>query len=84
MVGVVAGEQGGVFHEHRHGFQDKRDEELNVNEVPGAAQPPVRQRQTEHVACFPLWLRHKIALWNENAARNAQIKALKRAAREPG
>lgn len=42
MVGVVAGEEGGVFYEHRHGFQDKRDEELNVNEVPGAAQPPVR------------------------------------------
>lgn len=42
MVGVVTGEQGGVFYEHCHGFQDKCDEELNVNEVPGAAQPPVR------------------------------------------
>lgn len=41
VVGVVAGEQGGVFHEHCRGFQDKCDEELNVNEVPGAAQPPV-------------------------------------------
>lgn len=42
VVGVVSGEQGGVLHEHSHGFQDKCDEELNVNEVPGAAQPPVK------------------------------------------
>lgn len=62
VVGVVAGEQGGVFDEHRHGFQDKRDEELNVNEVPGTAQPPVRENQAEHRACFLLRGRHKIAV----------------------
>lgn len=31
VVGVVTGEQSGILNEHGHGFQDKRDEELDVN-----------------------------------------------------
>lgn len=52
VVGVLAGEQGGVFDEHRHGFQHEGDEELDVNEVPGAAQPPVREKQAEQLFSF--------------------------------
>lgn len=41
VVGVVAGEQGGILHEHSHGFEDEGGEELDVNEIAGTAQPPV-------------------------------------------
>lgn len=41
VVGVVAGEQGGVPDEHGQSFQDERGEELDVDEIAGTAQPPV-------------------------------------------
>lgn len=41
VVGVLAGEQGSVLDEHGHGLQDERGKELDVDEVAGAAQPPV-------------------------------------------
>lgn len=41
VVGVIAREQSSVLYEHGHSFQDECDEELDVNEVPGTAKPPV-------------------------------------------
>lgn len=41
VVGVVAGEQGGIPDEHGQSLQDERGEELDVDEIAGAAQPPV-------------------------------------------
>lgn len=35
VVGVITWEQSSILNEHGHSFQDKRDEELDVNEVPG-------------------------------------------------
>lgn len=43
VVGVVAGEQRGVPDEHGHCFKDEGDEELDVDKVAGAAQPPADQ-----------------------------------------
>jgi len=41
VVGVFAGEQGGVLDEHGHRLQDEGTEQLDVNVIPGAMQPPV-------------------------------------------
>lgn len=43
VVGVVTREQSCIPYEHRYSFQDKCDEELDVDEVPGTTQPPVER-----------------------------------------
>lgn len=48
MVGVITWKQICILYEHGHRFQDKREEELDVNEVPGTSQPPVGKQEAAH------------------------------------
>ena len=43
VVSVITWEKSRILDEHRHSFQDKCDEELDVNKVPGTTQPPVEK-----------------------------------------
>lgn len=52
MVGVVTREQSGILNEHGHSFQDKRDEELDVNQVPGTTQSPEKKTNNNIKTAF--------------------------------
>lgn len=48
VVGVVTWEQSSILYKHCHSFQDKSNEELDVNKVPGTTQPPVENTADAH------------------------------------